>query len=369
MRRRQAFTIIELLVSFALVLFIMVVLTEAFSSGMETFRQLKAVGDLQEKLRTASTILRRDLTNEHFEAHRRLSDPNFWNDGYPALGYFCISAFDNTQGLPTTSTDGIDSSLSVTGYVTAPVICPNANNGNQTQVLSFTVKLRANQRENFFSAAVPNNFPLLNDYNTLSGTAVPYDGRFQEQGGTSYNSQWAEIAYFLVPNGSSAGTGTRLYSLYRSQLVVAADTSAITNVVPGPRTNYAQMSYGAQSTDQSVVFNTPSDLTGAANRIFRVRGAPNQNSALDQWGAALLLGDVISFDVRPLFYDTTRQNQPLASYFQDATAFGSNTGFDTAAATGANIQNKPFVKALQISIRIWDLKTQQTRQVTIVQDM
>ena len=59
MRLRRAFTIIELMVSMALILFIMVILTEAFSAGMETFRQLKALGDMQERLRTATSILRR----------------------------------------------------------------------------------------------------------------------------------------------------------------------------------------------------------------------------------------------------------------------------------------------------------------------
>lgn len=61
MRRRRAFTITELLVSMALIMFIMAILAEAFRAGLESFRQLKSVGDMDHKLRTASTILRRDL--------------------------------------------------------------------------------------------------------------------------------------------------------------------------------------------------------------------------------------------------------------------------------------------------------------------
>src|SRR5262249_25303957 len=61
MRRRRGFTLVELLVAMALTLFIMVILSEAFSAGLSSFRQLKAVSVMQERLRTAASILRRDL--------------------------------------------------------------------------------------------------------------------------------------------------------------------------------------------------------------------------------------------------------------------------------------------------------------------
>src|SRR5262249_39598952 len=79
MRRRQGFTIVELLVAMALIVFIMVILTEAFTAGLESFRQLKAIGDMQEKMRAVFIILRRDLQSEHFDEQRgnRLSDQDF----------------------------------------------------------------------------------------------------------------------------------------------------------------------------------------------------------------------------------------------------------------------------------------------------
>src|SRR5438552_3840086 len=67
LRRRQAFTLVEMLVSLALVLFIMVLLSQALSTGLETFRQLKSTAELDEKLRMASTVLREDLKLDHFE--------------------------------------------------------------------------------------------------------------------------------------------------------------------------------------------------------------------------------------------------------------------------------------------------------------
>ena len=90
MRQRRGFTMVEMLVSVALVIFIMVILSEAFVAGLETFRQLKAIGDMEERLRAAAQVLRRDLAADHFEGKRRLSDPDFWLQGPPREGFFRI---------------------------------------------------------------------------------------------------------------------------------------------------------------------------------------------------------------------------------------------------------------------------------------
>ncbi|MCI0701035.1 MAG: prepilin-type N-terminal cleavage/methylation domain-containing protein [Planctomycetia bacterium] len=71
---RRGFTLIELLVAMALIVFIMVILSEAFAAGLEAFRNLKAIGDQQEKLRTAAQTLRRDLQSAHFDSMRRVMD-------------------------------------------------------------------------------------------------------------------------------------------------------------------------------------------------------------------------------------------------------------------------------------------------------
>jgi prepilin-type N-terminal cleavage/methylation domain-containing protein len=65
---RRGFTVVELLVSMALIVFIMVILSQAFAAGMETLRQLKALGDQEERLRAAATVLRRDLDAANFDA-------------------------------------------------------------------------------------------------------------------------------------------------------------------------------------------------------------------------------------------------------------------------------------------------------------
>src|SRR5262245_3587679 len=85
MKRRSGFTITELLVAMALIIFIMAVLSEAFSAGMNAFRRLKAIGDMNERLRTATAVLRRYLAADHFDYKKRLSDADFWRNG-PTAG-------------------------------------------------------------------------------------------------------------------------------------------------------------------------------------------------------------------------------------------------------------------------------------------
>lgn len=74
---RPAFTLVELLVSLALTLFIMVIVSQAFLSAMETFRQLKAIGDLNARLRLAAGALRSDLQAAGLDiggVHKGLAD-------------------------------------------------------------------------------------------------------------------------------------------------------------------------------------------------------------------------------------------------------------------------------------------------------
>ena len=74
MRRRQGFTLVELMVALALIIVIMAIISQAFVEGLETFRNLKALGDLQENLRSAVVPLREDLIARHFSNDQKLSD-------------------------------------------------------------------------------------------------------------------------------------------------------------------------------------------------------------------------------------------------------------------------------------------------------
>jgi prepilin-type N-terminal cleavage/methylation domain-containing protein len=69
-RARRGFTITELLVAMALITLIMSILSQAFVEGLESFRQLKGIGDLNERLRTAAIRLRTDAAAGHFGTNR-----------------------------------------------------------------------------------------------------------------------------------------------------------------------------------------------------------------------------------------------------------------------------------------------------------
>ena len=204
---RAAFTIIELLVAMALIIFIMYILAEAFAAGTTAFRNLKAIGDMNERLRSAGTTLRRYLQADHFDGRRRLSDIDFWKNGPPQEGFFRIvqSGLSNFEG---NDLDGLSSFSS------------------HTQALHFCVKLRGNNRADYFRATVPNNSPLL---------ALPFaDSRFQDTGGVVCSST-AEVAIFLRNAGvttedvdSTTGNNPQpLYTMYFRQRLLVSDNTLV----------------------------------------------------------------------------------------------------------------------------------------------
>jgi prepilin-type N-terminal cleavage/methylation domain-containing protein len=415
MRRRSAFTLVELLVAMALVVFIMAILSEAFVVGLKTFRDLKSIGDMNERLRSVTTVLRDDLSADHFEGRRRLSDRNFWITGPPREGFVHLvhpAAPVNTPPYvyyqEGADADGIPS------YVAT------------NHVLHFTVKRRANRKDRFFAASVPPvSWPLKSPLLTLStgfrGTLTPggpttvsddeLDARFQLKDMTTspptplppYKSQWGEVAYYLVPTGDTAGGvpgGTFLYALYRVEFAVTADNSNVNYPVPGPAPDatygvpvqagpspsFPQLQLALQQgyyqnvswqpvpdqTNYNLYFNNPSDLTNPSKRSFNVA---NPGARLTQLGPSvvipqaptLMMTDVLSFQVEALSPQGTPQptvanpNPAPGSDFLDGQAID----FDTGAAGTPPVN----INALKITLRVWDAKTQQARQISILQDM
>lgn len=353
MRRKPGFTLIEMLVSVALVLFIMVILTEAFGKGLESFRTLKAIGDMEARLRTAASVLRRDLTADHFEGKRRLSDPNTrWTAmGVPREGFFVIGQ----NGAGTLVNEGIDSD--------------GIGFRRQLDVLYFTVKLRGNDRSQFFTATLDKGAkpsPLLNPQTqtVFFKADQPSDARFQDTPNT-YSSQWAEVLFTPLPNGATLPDGSPLYTLYRSQLLIVADNSRLnwppfdrgfpvpyTTTPGGTRDQHKEMSWRVQGQppNQTIYFNNPSDLTARANRTL----LPNSGRLLtpENWPLTPLLTDVLSFDVDYIRGPNEDLNNPD----------NRNLDIDTAS------RDDPIF-AIRARIRVWDQKTRQTRQITLVQDM
>src|SRR5206468_474075 len=156
--------------------------------GLETFSGLKAVGDLQEELRSAIILLRADLSMDHFEGKRRLSDPaaNLMSEKIRE-GFFVIG-----QGYPPNASTAIKEGTedSIPSYRATD------------HWLHFSVKMRGNAADRFFSAPADAN--LRNQPTNYMG--VGGDAVFQGNN-NNVNSAWAEIAYFLVQTGTTANPG------------------------------------------------------------------------------------------------------------------------------------------------------------------
>jgi hypothetical protein len=389
----------------------MAILSQAFLAATQGFRDLKAAGDLAEKLRSATAQLRRDLAADHFEGKKRLSDPNFWADGPPRQGFFRLYQGSRPGGGLCVN-EGVDRD-GLRSYRSAD------------HLLHFTVRLRGNAEGDFFTAAVPGDSPLL------GAVFGPVEARYQ--GGGAYRNQWAEVAYFLRPavderNNPDTALGTPLYSLYRRKRVAVPVNSLVTPGVPSGRASeYLEVSCGPDLADPSkLAFNTPLDLTVPGRRFGTTpNGLPGtsvpgygpsyptlaeQTADANLRGADLVLTDVVSFDVRLLLLKDPNgypgpadPNNPFIDLYErsldaydngNAALFAADgprvfdtwSGYaspvadlnysDWAARGGAKSiplwkpdasYRGPVVKAIQVTIRVWDLKTSLTRQVTIVQ--
>jgi hypothetical protein len=356
--RRNAFTLVEMMVVVALTMFIIIILASAFSSGLDVFRDLKTIGDEDEGLRGVATLLRKDLSADHFEGKRRLSDGDIGSNP-PREGFVAVfqgTASQNDGNLTPKSPYAIDHKLHL------------------------AVKLRGNSRDSVFIAAVPNASPLLQVQTTFFDQNV--DARFQEANAATATQQfcspWAEVAYFLVktgttvaPNDPNSTIGTPLFALYRAQYVVVSDNTRVNfgslAVAVAALNQYQEVSCAGSSLNPGkLYFYSPSDLTDYTKRRFNVSGAVQVNQA----GATQVLSNVVSFTVR-----TLQTGAPPGAPKLPTVAVGTTDFADLSIDTGTN--RPPYatgltgfsVKAIEVTIRVWDARTGLTRQVSVIQDM
>lgn len=378
-KNRQAFTLIELLVAMALTVFVMTILSQAFIAGLDTFRGLKAIGDMQENLRVATTNLRSDLAQDHFEGKRRISDPHLWAER-PRNGFVVV--YQGSSSVSEGAAEGIPSL--------------RALNGNH--ILHMLVKRKGNRAEDFFAAPVPAGSPLLGMKTDIFGSSA--DATWRD--GNVFKSQWAEVAYFLVRTGTTQNatdvtspptTSVPVYNLYRLELTVVPDSDAINAAVPGILNtdlgSYRTMCcYAGPAPGNKLYFPSPSDLVDPAKRTFNPAlvdptKATFSVTARDQYvaRASLVMSDVITFNVQAVVY-VPKYNLDIP-VFKDlssgVTGAGAGGVFDTGAPTpyrenvplvgGGSDPSDAVIKGLSVTIRCWDRTIQQARQVTLVQDM
>jgi prepilin-type N-terminal cleavage/methylation domain-containing protein len=406
---RSGFTLVEILVALALTLFVLSVLSQAFVAGADAFHALKAVGDMNDGLRVAATALRSDLSLNHFEGNRRLSDSMFWTApefGPPKQGYLFVYQ-GPVPALLTTDPqyEGTDSNG-----------LPSYRRTNHA--IAGTSRVNGAMPQSFYSCRVPNGSPLLSVASGLVDAryqvAPPATGNW-----ATFNSQWIEWCYFLAPmQGNPTAAGTPLYGLYRQQRLVVSDVDTLN----WSTTTTQKVAYSAQSYYPSLVscgknpsstgyfyFSSPADLTIPNRRASGVFNYNRTNTAAaatlpaytpttygtpfsplvnpttsQPTGEDLLLTYVISFDVKVLIGTPNNAASgggfTVQGDFSDLVTAGSvNPGyFDSWSSriddvynysNATQIPNPINILALKITIRVWDPSTQFARQVSIVQEL
>jgi type II secretory pathway pseudopilin PulG len=413
---------VELLVAMALILFIMAILSQAFVSATNTFRNLKALGDMAQKLRATTQLLQRDLDADHFRGKQRLSDTNLWMNGGSPQEFF----FENGPSAPPQGFFQIYQGSAPSSVPGSPCFIEGADlnglNSYRTvdHTLAFTIKLRGNQLGDFLTAPVPAQ--LL----AASGSFGPPEARYQS---SAYNYQWAEVAWFLQPSINpttglqdttaadqvSGAPGVPQYTLYRRQRLAVPDNSLV-----NPAITFTQLAncleLSCWPNGANLYVNNPTDLTVPQRRFGG--GLPTNFTTIAQdlvnlgttnpglAGSDIQLTDVVSFDVRVMTPETASNPffnaDPFVSLFDPALSiyptgnpmFGSAMVFDTWSSVvdglsdysqalqpqwlvpSSNISipmwdgfSGPIILGIKVTIRIWDSKTNQTRQVTMVQAM
>jgi hypothetical protein len=240
MTRRAGYTVVELLVAAAVSIALMVIITGAFQQGIDMFRRLRAQGNMQERLRIASIIMRDDLTAWHFTQgqgqYLYQQDLNLvfpytppGNPGWspPADGFFRIYQAPENPNDPNPVTQG-------NPFVLEGSDSDGINFTRATRhALHFTVQRRGAGPENNFRVLNPPPSPPSPVLYTPIAPNWMYPPDYRDT--ASFSSQWAEVIYYLATNGESAN-GTPLYTLYRRQKLLAPNNVNVPNteVMPQP---------------------------------------------------------------------------------------------------------------------------------------
>lgn len=420
-QRRRGFTLVELLVACALTVLIMAVLATAFSTGMTTFSHLKSTVGLSEQLRSAETILRRDLEAVHLEDADGLP-VRVSKFGKDTKGYFeIVHGSQAVRILP-----ALNRPFILEGSEDLVESYRATDHG-----LFFTSQLTAASEQETFTGAVANaSIPL-----TSLQTGVDEEPRqtlsdFATASNPSFVAKWAEIGLFLVPtnvstteDGATGGTTLPLYSLIRRQRVLATTAVPVTFSTPsfttpvGRRDFFPEASFSTQTLQttvapivQYVQLNDPTTVRTKANRLgYLVTGfgpgatlqavmpdggslpstVPRFSSIKCQSvsgrdGTDVLVTNVVSMHIRvmdgsgtfkdtmiPMPAVTTPPPYPALPGVAPAASF-PNSGAEGFRLDTAYPISPPYgvqMRALQIKLRVYDTKNHLTRQMTMTFDL
>jgi hypothetical protein len=367
--RRPGFTLPELMVAAAMSLAIMAIIAVAFRSGIQTFRTLRAVGQMQDKLCSARDVIRRDLASEHFGGvfQQGFSGPYVRDQRLDLIGWQPPDEgyFEFRQAAPSVE-EGRDSDG-------VPSFRAGREEGHS---LRFTARLTGKRQEDWFYAyAGGTQFPaaVWNDGYRSADFSSAANGTT-----ATLASRWAEIAYFLhyEPDPAAGQADTRPYAGNRLLGSLRRREKALLSTAQGS-------------------FPGVASVARVANRF----GGAGFAYAADANGDDILLTDVISFEIRGNWNassDTTMAQSspairtPQAGHidwpFDDPPAsrggkFDTGSRLDVPAtynwndpasfntSTPGAPRFRGRMNTLQIRVRIWDRNTDTARQMTIVQDI
>lgn len=321
---RPGFTLVELLVSAAVCVIIMSVLTVCFQSGTDTIRQMRSQGDMVDQLRAAGEVMKRDFQADHFSPVESVA--NVRNRGTRLSDYL----FD--QGATSASVRG--------GFFQITSPASTSEGADDSGFFSY----RAANHAVWFTSVLPGG----SEANLYNATV----------NGQVYTSQAAEVAYFLSAPVPANANGTPLYNLYRRQRLVALATSGGSSLKPA----LAGDPSGELISVTGGNVNTMADVTATGAKRPSFPGTLGGN----RLGDDILLSNVISFEVKPA-WSTSTATLKAATYptntddpYDNLPA--TNTTFDTTANPVLGIR----VNAVQIRVRIYDTKMRSARQVTYV---
>jgi type II secretory pathway pseudopilin PulG len=346
--RRIAFTLVELMVAMALIILMLSIMSQAFVIATGTMQGLKEVADMQEKIRPAITLLQRDLGANHFEGSKKLSDPEFWDNGPPKEGYFMLwqdQAFE--PAIPGLEPSGkeeafpqIVQNINISKGVSFSRSAARANH-----MLSFTVKLPGKSPNEFFESSLGGAFGniffnVVNNPSQVTDTPnsmLDSNIRRFEKDSSLIHSDWAEVAYFLGPHnagtvvadgntdGKNNPPSLPYFNLYRQQrLVLPTPVDNAPNRVGYSELSFHPGEYLVPATNPPtplLKFNSPNDLTVPWKRMGnRTNVVDTPLSSLPQPPPPIDLGLNPSFSsYRNHYLGSPQNNKPLFSEFANTS--------------------------------------------------
>ena len=253
---RAGFTLVELLVSISLTVFMLTLFATLFSAGNDAVRIARSSGEIDRSIQGIVTKIKRDLQYVYVGDNVTLGKAFSAIDQVPTAGYFTIE--ENMPASPPYFLSDSTAAGSISNPTTKTVVqyiqsgagsIPQGYSAGPTpvvtmyrqgiderglpvevdvdDVLAFTVKLPGNSTDTVFYGKVPVGSILDSDLEPGS--------RFDQPDNGVFTSPYAEVVYFLRPNRANAMTdishpalGTdngriatpATYTLYRRELLL-----------------------------------------------------------------------------------------------------------------------------------------------------